>query len=182
MPAPPTSLEDIVPLLSVAALYRLALCSEAGYAAASRAEGVWESVCLQHGLVRSRYDARWLDTLARNIRQRVYSHVAPPLWVPGQRTQLEGVHALFTIQHRTCGPLRNTIIWKSGSVYGVVTAEGVHAFAHGFSNGVVDQHCAVLVGLNAAGGPDAGGGALPPLACKNGGTCRRAPLGMVAHL
>jgi hypothetical protein len=175
---PMISLEELVPRLSVPGLYRLALCGDDGYAAAAKADTVWAAVCAQYGLVRSRYDLKWLDTLARNIRQRAFSHVSPQLWVPGVRMQL---HA-YTLQTRTCGPQTNVTVWKGNTVYAVLTSDGhVAVFAHRERDGVVEYQCAELL-TNYVEGLSAAGDAQPPQACKNDGTCRKAPLGKVVRL
>ena len=176
-----------MPLLSLPALYRLALSSDAGYAAAATADAAWQGVCVHYGLVRSRYDVKWLDTLARNVRQRAFASSTPSLWVPGPHVALSGALAVFTIQDRVCGSLRNTVVWKGRSVFAVITADNnVYDFAPGERNGVVRAQCASIARTlepptTSAAGPVVAGGAPPPPACKNGGTCRRGPLGRVVR-
>ncbi len=163
------------PLLTRHALLRLALCSDAGYAAAASVLGVWQSECNARKFVKSRYDRTWLDTFARHVRQRAFAMCTPSPWTCSPRTLITND---FYVQFRTdeCSN-KHTLVWKKEEVYAVIRSGPAHkdilVFAH---SGRVRSICTVATTVAdlAAAAP-----ALP--VCKSVETCTRRLPGTVVH-
>jgi len=100
-------MEGLVAILSVEALFRLALCGVDGYAAASLREDVWESACSELELPRSQYDRCWLDTFARSLRQALFRGSVAAPWVHSSKMVTSGI----ILQFRKQEDATNMIAW-----------------------------------------------------------------------
>ena len=163
------------PLLTGHALLRLALCSDAGYAAAASVCGVWQGECERRQFVKSRYDRSWLDTFARHVRQRAFAMCTPSPWTCSPRTLVTNN---FYVQFRTDEHSnKHTLVWKKEEVYAVIRSGPAH------NDILVYAPCEGVMTITATATIVADLAAAVPAhpVCKSVETCTRRLPGKVVH-